>query len=136
MLNCSYHHTISATLLYGLREALAIICRERLEKTIVRHEDAAKYLYEGLKKLGMELYVEDIKNRLPTITAVKVPKGIDWKALSDFAAKNHSMEIAGGLGPTAGQIIRIGLMGENARRQYVDQVLRVLTDAIRVQSKL
>lgn len=121
--------------MYGLREALAAVCEEGLENTIKRHEDAAQYLYKGLKERGWELYVTEPKNRLPTITSVIVPKNYDWKAISDFAAKRHSMEIAGGLGPTVNEILRIGLMGENAKRQYVEQVLAVLDEA-RQLSKL
>lgn len=50
----------------------------------------------------------------------------------------HAIEISGGLGPTAGQIFRIGTMGENARREYVDKVLQVLDEAFRsaISSKL
>lgn len=82
----SYHHTISATLLYGLREALAGVCAEGLQETIRRHEDAAAHLYEGLTKLGLELYVNDPKVRLPTITSIKLPSNCDWKKVIDFAA--------------------------------------------------
>lgn len=82
----SYHHTISATLLYGLREALAGVCAEGLEQSIRRHEDAAFYLYEGLAKLGLELYVSNPKARLPTITSIKLPSNCDWKKVIDFAA--------------------------------------------------
>lgn len=42
------------------------------------------------------------------------------------------MEIAGGLGPSAGQIFRIGTMGENSHRQYVDKALKVLDEAIKL----
>lgn len=54
---------------------------------------------------------------------------------SNFATSiffcSYSVEIAGGLGPTAGQIIRIGLMGENARSDYVATALTVLREALR-----
>lgn len=118
-----------------MREALAAVCEEGLEHVVKRHEDAAAYLADGLKRRGWELFVAEPANRLPTITSIVVPKSVDWKAISDFAAKSHSMEIAGGLGPTAGEIIRIGLMGENGRREYADQVLAVL-DQARQLSKL
>lgn len=82
----SYHHTISATLLYGLREALATVCAEGLTETIRRHEGAAAYLRDGLAKLGLELYVRTPTARLPTITSVKMPANCDWKRVVDYAA--------------------------------------------------
>ncbi|XP_031620508.1 serine--pyruvate aminotransferase, mitochondrial [Contarinia nasturtii] len=126
-----YHHTISATLLYGLREALAAVCKEGLDKVIDRHQKASTELHNGLKQLGMELYVKNATYRLPTITSIKIPKEVDWKRIVDIGANDYAVEIAGGLGPTAGQIIRIGLMGENARSDYVATALNVLREAMR-----
>lgn len=85
----SYHHTVSATLLYGLREALAVVCNEGLEKTIARHQNAAEELRIGLNELGLELYVKTPANRLPTITSVKLPKDVDWKKIVDIAANEY-----------------------------------------------
>lgn len=85
----SYHHTISATLLYGLREALAVICKEGLERTIERHQNAAAKLKNGLNELGLELYVKNPVNRLPTITSVKLPKEVDWKRIIDIGANEY-----------------------------------------------
>lgn len=77
---------MSASLLYGFREALAGVCKEGLIETIRRHENAAQYLYNGLSDLDLELFVTDPNARLPTITAVKVPKNCDWKKVIEFAA--------------------------------------------------
>lgn len=85
----SYHHTISATLLYGLREALAVVCNEGLEKTISRHQKVAIELHSGLNELGLQLYVKNATNRLPTITSVKVPKEIDWKKIVEIGANEY-----------------------------------------------
>lgn len=86
----SYHHTISATLLYGLREALAEVCKEGLAETIRRHEDTAAYLQAGAQRMGLELLVQKPEYRMPTVTAIKVPKGIDWKAVIDYAANKYA----------------------------------------------
>lgn len=88
-LNCPlrYHHTISATLLYGLREALAIFCEEGTANFIKRHQDCSVKLRDGLTALGLELLVSDEKYRLPTVTAIKVPTGVDWKGVSEYAMK-------------------------------------------------
>lgn len=82
----SYHHTVSATLLYGLREALAVVCAEGLDAIIRRHQSAAAYLREKLTEHALQLYVELPAARLPTITSVKLPVDCDWKRVIDFAA--------------------------------------------------
>uniref|UniRef100_A0A336MEC3 Alanine--glyoxylate aminotransferase n=1 Tax=Culicoides sonorensis TaxID=179676 RepID=A0A336MEC3_CULSO len=125
-----YHHTGCATLFYGLREALAIACEQGLESLIKRHVECSNRFQRGIEAMGLEMFVPDPNNRLPTVNAVKLPKGVDQFKLSQYAAKNYLMEISGGLGPTAGEVIRVGLMGENARLEKVDLVLRVLREAI------
>lgn len=82
----SYHHTISASLCYGLREALANVCNEGLENTIARHQKASEELKTGLSELGLQLYVKMPANRLPTITSIKLPKEIDWKKIVEIGA--------------------------------------------------
>ncbi|EAT32945.1 AAEL014817-PA [Aedes aegypti] len=124
-----YHHTISSTLLYGLREAIAMACEEGLPALIARHEDCAKRLYRGLQDAGFELYA-DPKDRLSTVTTIKVPQGVDWLKAAQYAMKTYLVEISGGLGPTAGQVFRIGLMGQNATTERVDRVLQVFQEAV------
>lgn len=75
--------------MYGLREALAIFCAEGIEASIARHKSAAERLYNGLTEMGLELFVERSENRLPTVTAIKVPTNVDWKAVSEFAMKKY-----------------------------------------------
>lgn len=77
-----YHHTISATLLYGFREGLAQIVEEGLMNCINRHKEAAKCLHDGLTEIGLEFFVEDPCARLPTVTTLKVSEGMDWKAVT------------------------------------------------------
>lgn len=125
-----YHHTISATLLYGLREAIALACEESLQALIARHQDCARRLYRGLEAAGFELYANS-KDRLPTVTTIKVPAGLDWLKVAQYAMKTYLVEISGGLGPTAGQVFRIGLMGQNATSERVDRVLQVFTEAVK-----
>lgn len=85
----SYHHTISATLLYGLREAISVVCSEGLEKVIARHRQAAEELRTGLNELGLQLYVKNPANRLPTITSIKLPREIDWKKIVEIGANEY-----------------------------------------------
>ncbi|NXW71708.1 SPYA protein, partial [Hirundo rustica] len=69
--------------------------------------------------------------RLPTITTVRLPDGYDWKDITAFLMDNHGMEVAGGLGPTVGKVLRIGLMGCNSTSDNVDRVLAALRDALK-----
>lgn len=127
----AYHHTGLITNIYALREALAIVAKEGLEYAWSRHELQAKALWEGLQKMGLELFVTNAKARLPTVTTVKVPAGVDWKEVSTYVMEKYSLEISGGLGPTAGQVWRIGIMGHNARPGNVAMMLSALEDALR-----
>lgn len=72
----SGHHTVSAPILYGMREALAQIVDEGLDLYKLRHVENAQRLHEGLQNIGLELLVENPEQRLPTITAIRIPHGV------------------------------------------------------------
>lgn len=131
-----YHHTISSTLLYGLREALAIFCTMELKPVIRRHMDCSFRLQKGIEDMGMQMFVEIPSDRLATVNTIKIPAGVDWKKVSEYAMNKYFLEISGGLGPTANKVFRIGLMGENATFEKVDLVLRILREAIQNTSNV
>jgi alanine-glyoxylate transaminase/serine-glyoxylate transaminase/serine-pyruvate transaminase len=105
-----YHHTISAPLVYAVREALQVVADEGLEARWARHERNHKALAAGLEAMGVEL-LPPAGERLWTLNAVKVPDGIDEAAVRRRLLEEFSMEIGAGLGPLAGKIWRVGLMG-------------------------
>jgi len=125
-----YHHTGPINLVYGLRAAVAEVAKEGLENVVARHKRNALRLHKGLEELGLELLVKNPKLRLPTLTTVEVPENVDWKFVADHLMNKHRIEIAGGLGPTAGKIWRIGLMGYNSTEENVDKVLAALGEAL------
>uniref|UniRef100_A0A8C4NJW3 Alanine--glyoxylate aminotransferase n=1 Tax=Eptatretus burgeri TaxID=7764 RepID=A0A8C4NJW3_EPTBU len=125
-----YHHTGPITGVYMLREGLAGLAEETLEKCWSRHAASAKRLHVGLQRLGLELFVQDEVARLPTVTTVCVPPDYAWKEVTDYLMTKHNIEISGGLGPTAGKVWRIGLMGYNSTAENVDKVLNALQDAL------
>ncbi|XP_066248127.1 alanine--glyoxylate aminotransferase-like [Euwallacea similis] len=125
-----YHHTTCANLLYALREGLAVIIEEGLENVIQRHEQCAQQLYKGVVEMGLELFVEDEEKRLPSVTTIKVPPNVIWTDVVGFAMKNYHLEISGGLGPTAGKVWRIGIMGFNATTKNISFTLSVLKEAL------
>jgi alanine-glyoxylate transaminase / serine-glyoxylate transaminase / serine-pyruvate transaminase len=105
-----YHHTISAPLVYAVREALTVVEEEGLDARWARHERNHRALAAGLDALGLSLLPPE-GERLWTLNAVKVPDGIDEAAVRRRLLDEFSIEIGAGLGPLAGRIWRVGLMG-------------------------
>jgi len=118
-----YHHTGPVNSMYGLREGLAMLAEEGLDNCWQRHRLCAEHLQAGVVEMGLELFVQDPKARLPTVNTIKVPEGVNWKAVADYCMNNGLIEISGGLGPTAGKVWRIGVMGNNADIKTVNKVL-------------
>jgi alanine-glyoxylate transaminase/serine-glyoxylate transaminase/serine-pyruvate transaminase len=125
-----YHHTGFPTNCYGLREGLAEIAEEGLEAVWKRHRENSELLWKGLEDMGIELFVSDKKYRLPTVTLVKLPDGIDWQKIIRYVLEKYSLEIAPGLGPSSGRVWRIGLMGYNSKKCNVELVLKALKNAM------
>jgi len=125
-----YHHTGPVNAMYGLREGLAMVAEEGLENVWRRHRICADHLQQGLADLGLEMFVPDAKARLPTVNTIKIPAGVNWQAVTGFCMKNHLVEISGGLGPSAGKVWRIGVMGNNANIKTVSKVLGALKEAL------
>jgi len=113
-----YHHTMSSTLSYALYEALAIIEEEGLDARWARHERNHKTLLEGLVSLGLTVLPRD-GERLWTLNAVRVPDGVDEAAVRKQLLDDFNIEIGAGLGPLAGKIWRVGLMGASSSPRLV-----------------
>ena len=114
----SYHHTAPISLLYALREALRIIHEETLEVRHARHRLNHLALVAGLEAMGLKMHVCP-RNRLWTLNAVRLPEGIDDTALRRALLDDYGIEVLGGFGPLAGQILRVGLMGASSTRNNV-----------------
>ncbi|MEB3308355.1 MAG: alanine--glyoxylate aminotransferase family protein [Cyanobacteriota bacterium] len=120
-----YHHTAPVNMNFGMREALRLLAAEGLESAWARHLSNARRLWSGLERLGLELHAPE-HLRLPTLTTVRIPPGVDGKAFSLHLLNNHGIEIGGGLGALAGKVWRIGLMGYNSRAENVDTLLNLI----------
>jgi len=129
-----YHHTAPVNMNFGIREALRLLAEEGLENAWERHSINAKNLWNGLESLGLELHVEE-NLRLPTLTTVCIPEGIDGKAFSLHLLNNHGIEIGGGLGILAGKVWRIGLMGYNSTSSNVEKILGLIDSELKRFSK-
>lgn len=80
-----YHHTPPTNLLFAMREALAELVEEGLENVWKRHAEVSQKLHAGLQSMGLKLFVPDPSDRLPTVTTILVPEGIDWKLVTQYA---------------------------------------------------
>lgn len=123
----AYHHTPPALLVYALHEALGAVLEEGLEARWARHGDVGAYLQAGLLERGLELLAEE-GFRLPQLTAVQVPEGVDGTEVRQRLLREHGIELGGGLAGSP-PLWRIGLMGINATREVADRVLEAL-DAV------
>jgi alanine-glyoxylate transaminase/serine-glyoxylate transaminase/serine-pyruvate transaminase len=131
----AYHHTAPILGIYALHEALCGVLREGLEARWARHAEAAAHLQSSLEARGLEL-LADPEHRLAPLTAVRVPDGIDGKAVQGRMLREHGIEIGGGLGPDAPSMWRIGLMGRNASVETADRVLGALDAALAEEAAL
>lgn len=106
------HHTNPISMVYGLREALALALNEGLETRWERHRRVAAALRAGLEAMGLELPVP-AGSRLDQLTIIRLPEGADDVKIRQQLLDEYSIEVGRGLGEYAGKVIRIGLMGES-----------------------
>jgi alanine-glyoxylate transaminase/serine-glyoxylate transaminase/serine-pyruvate transaminase len=124
-----YHHTAPITMNYALYEALRIVVEEGLETRWRRHRANAAALQAGVRAMGLQLAAQE-GYRLPQLSAVAVPDGIDEAKVRAQLLRLFNIEIAAGLGPLKGKIWRIGLMGESSRRENVMLILNALEEIL------
>lgn len=129
-----YHHTMSSTLVYALDEALAIVEEEGIDARWLRHERNHHALIEGLKGLGLSVLPPD-GERLWTLNAVRVPEGVDDAAVRKHLLEEFNIEIGAGLGPLAGKIWRVGLMGASSSPRLIVLLLGALESALARQGR-
>jgi alanine-glyoxylate transaminase/serine-glyoxylate transaminase/serine-pyruvate transaminase len=125
----AYHHTAPINMLYGLYQALGLIMDEGPENVFRRHLDCHLLLVETLGDMGMSLFV-DPDYRLPMLNAVVIPEGINVAQVRSRLLSDHRIEIGAGLGPLAGKIWRIGVMGHTARPENISRLAAALSDVL------
>ncbi|MEE9281834.1 MAG: aminotransferase class V-fold PLP-dependent enzyme [Myxococcota bacterium] len=123
-----YHHTAPVNMILALHAALDRVLDEGLEARFERHLAAHRALVDGLEELGFEMLVEPAY-RLPMLNAV-IPPLDDEAPIRERLLSEYGIEIGAGLGKLAGRIWRIGLMGENARREVVERLLSALRELL------
>jgi alanine-glyoxylate transaminase/serine-glyoxylate transaminase/serine-pyruvate transaminase len=124
-----YHHTTPILGVYALHEALRRVLEEGLDARWARHAAAAAHLQAALRARGLELLADPLRQMAP-LTAVRVPEGIDGKAVQTRLLDEFGIEIGGGLGPDSPAMWRIGLMGHNATVATATRVLSALDEVL------
>ncbi|MFH1135649.1 MAG: alanine--glyoxylate aminotransferase family protein [Pseudomonadota bacterium] len=127
-----YHHTAPINMIYGFREALRIVAEEGLEARFARHRQNHLALVAGLEAMGLAMLVEE-SCRLPMLNAVRIPEGVNDAPVRKALLQGFGLEIGGGLGPLAGKIWRVGLMGHASRRKNVFLFLSALQSVLKAQ---
>ncbi len=126
----TYHHTAPVAMVASLHAALGRILAEGLEQVWARHAEAGTILTDGLQEMGLELFAAE-GHRLPELTTVRVPAGVDSAAVRQMLLTRHNIEIGAGAGAYAASVWRIGLMGHNARSDAALLVLAALRDVLK-----
>lgn len=116
------HHTEATSMLYALREGLRLVLEEGLENRFARHVFHERALVSGIKAMGLDLF-GDPDRKLPTVTCIHVPGGVDADSVRGMLLREFGIEIASSFGPLHGKIWRIGTMGFSCRRENILAVL-------------
>jgi alanine-glyoxylate transaminase / serine-glyoxylate transaminase / serine-pyruvate transaminase len=124
-----YHHTAPINLYFALREGLRLVAEEGLEERFARHRANAKVLWKGLEDLDLPPFVPE-DYRLPTLTTARLSPYIDEAAIRRRLLNEYNLEIAGGFGPLAGRVWRIGLMGFSSRLENITLLLAALRNIL------
>jgi aspartate aminotransferase-like enzyme len=119
-------------MLYALREGIRIVLEEGLEARIARHKLNAGALQAGLSAMGLTLHGQE-GYRLPPLTTVRVPEGIDDMQVRRGLLAAHNIEVGGGIGDLQGKILRIGLMGYGSSDKNVLALLFALEEQLLAQ---
>ena len=117
--------TPNVALMYGLITALDNLLEEGMENVYERHARISQITRDGIKDLGLDLLVSDEAYASNTVTAIKVPEGVDGGRLRSLVREEHNVVLAGGQGKLSGSIFRIGHLG-HVTREDIEEVLGTL----------
>jgi alanine-glyoxylate transaminase/serine-glyoxylate transaminase/serine-pyruvate transaminase len=124
-----YHHTAPISMFYALREGLMVINEEGIENRWERHRRCNKAFVKGIEAMGLRMHVPE-KHRIATLNTVCVPDGVDEAKVRKHLLDGPGIEIAGGFGPLAGKVFRIGVMGPLATEDNVQFFLNEFKKAL------
>lgn len=123
------HHTEATSMIYGLHEGLRLMLNEGLDQAYARHRLNDEAIVAGITAMGLGVY-GDRETKMPTVTPILVPEGIDSEAVRSLLLTQFGVEIASSFGPLQGKVWRIGNMGFSSRQENVLHVLGALEAAL------
>jgi|SRR5208282_40224 len=124
-----YHHTAPISMFYALREALIVIAEEGIENRWERHRRCNRLFVQNIEAMGLRMHVP-AEHRIATLNTVCVPNGVDEAKARKRLLDEPGIEIAGGFGPLAGKVFRIGVMGPLATEDNVQFFLKEFKKAL------
>ena len=127
----TYHHTAPISMNFAVREALRLVVEEGLEARFDRHRANAEIFWSGLEEMGLKLHVPR-SHRLPSLSTVVVPDGVDEAFVRSELLEKYNIEIAGGLGALKGRVWRVGLMGYSSRQENITLLLGALKEILNI----
>lgn len=107
-----FPYTPATNLLYGLREAIAMLLDEGMENVFARHERHAACTRAAVQTWGLEVLALDPREYSGTVTAVLMPTGYDADAFRNVALDKFDISLGTGLGKLKGKVFRIGHLGD------------------------
>ncbi len=107
-----FPYTPATNLLYGLREALAMLREEGLQNVFARHARHAEATRRAVHAWGLEVLCANPAEYSNSLTAVMMPQGHDADALRKIILEAYDMSLGTGLGKLAGKLFRIGHLGD------------------------
>lgn len=105
-------YTSATNLLYGLREALAMLREEGLPNVFARHARHAAATRAAVEAWGLEVLAVDPRELSAVLTAVIVPADVDADEVRRVILERFDMSLGAGLGKLAGRVFRIGHLGD------------------------
>jgi len=127
------HHTEATSMLYAARECARIVLQEGLNDTFARHALASQAMVAGLQAMGLKIF-GDLENKMPNVTGVHIPDGVDSEAIRSNMLNDFGIEIGTSFGPLHGKIWRIGAMGYNCQKHNILTCLNALETALRLHN--
>jgi alanine-glyoxylate transaminase/serine-glyoxylate transaminase/serine-pyruvate transaminase len=123
-----YHHTAPISSFYALREGLALVTEEGVDQRFCRHQKMHAEFVRRIEAAGFSMFIPDDARRIQTINTVSVPAGVNDVNTRKRLVAEYDIDIAGGFGPLAGKIFRIGVMGPLATQENVELLTGALAE--------
>ena len=124
-----FPYTMPISDILALRKSFDNIFKEGKENVIIRHKTIGKATREALIAAGLNLYIKEGYSN--TVSVFELPEEIEEKAFKEYILDKYNLLIAGSFSYLSGKVIRIGHMGENARKHKVAYALLAIEDGLR-----